>query len=98
MRRQKDLETIVNSYRKVDQVIVLIEEMAELTKALTKSMRGEHNLADIAEEIADVQIMLDQAKLIFRLDKETMNVFIDYKIDRTLQRIKDDGSDSEMAD
>ena len=98
MRRQKDLETIVNSYRKVDQVIVLIEEMAELMKALTKSMRGEHNLADIAEEIADVQIMLDQAKLIFRLDKETMNVFIDYKIDRTLQRIKDDGSDSEMAD
>lgn len=41
---------------------ILIEEMSELTKAIIKRRRGlEHN---IAEEIADVQIVLDQIKII----------------------------------
>ena len=41
---------------------MLIEEMAELMQALQKERRGlEHN---ISEEIADVQIMLDQIKLL----------------------------------
>lgn len=40
---------------------ILIEEMSELTKAIIKRRRGlEHN---IAEEIADVQIVLDQIKI-----------------------------------
>ena len=41
---------------------MLIEEMAELMQALQKERRGlEHN---ISEEIADVQIVLDQIKLL----------------------------------
>lgn len=41
---------------------VAIEEMAELTQAITHKHRGrEHN---IPEEIADVEIMLEQLKII----------------------------------
>ena len=57
MIRRKDLQKIVAHYGNIAQVIVLIEEMSELTKAITKAMRGKENKADIAEEIADVQIM-----------------------------------------
>lgn len=92
MRRRKDLQKIIQHYQSVDQVVVLIEEMSELTKALTKALRGASNKGDIAEEIADVQIMLDQAKLIFKFNKEMMDAFIDYKIDRTLERIKNDNN------
>lgn len=42
------------------QTMMAIEEMAELTKELCKHHRGKQNFYDIAEEIADVQIMLEQ--------------------------------------
>jgi NTP pyrophosphatase (non-canonical NTP hydrolase) len=51
------------------QVTVAIEEMAELTHALCRWQRFDNNvpnLENIAEEIADVQIMLEQ--LIVGLD------------------------------
>ncbi len=56
------------------QIIVAIEEMAELQKALTKWLRytqlhSEGNLNDIREsireEIADASIMLNQLELMF---------------------------------
>lgn len=51
------------AYGERNQIDMAIEEMAELTQALSKYKRGkEHN---VEKEIADVQIMLDQLKLIF---------------------------------
>ena len=56
----------VNVYGKTSQCTVCMEEMAELTKELSKNLRGQDNTAHIAEEIADVEIMLEQLKVIFR--------------------------------
>lgn len=42
------------------QTVMVFEEMAELQKELCKSLRGQDNRGYIAEEIADVRIMLDQ--------------------------------------
>lgn len=42
---------------------MLIEEMSELTQALLKDRRGRES--NIPEEIADVQIVLDQIKLLY---------------------------------
>ena len=39
------------------QLIVAIEEMSELQKELCKALRGNHNLSEIVEEVADVEIM-----------------------------------------
>ena len=39
--------------------------MAELQKELSKLLRGNSNLKAITEEIADVEIMLEQLKIIF---------------------------------
>ena len=50
------------------QVVVAIEEMSELTKALTKYIRGDDAATisiNIREEMADVGIMLNQLSLIF---------------------------------
>ncbi len=53
------------------QIIVAIEELAELSQALAKYMRhgltpeDVGSLSPIEDEIADVQIMLDQLKLAF---------------------------------
>ena len=48
-----------------NQKIVAIEEMAELQKELCKNLRGEQNYSHLAEEIADVQIMLEQMIMLY---------------------------------
>ena len=59
------------------QVDVAIEEMSELIKALLKYRRGgsDNKLhADIIEEIADVEIMLEQLKIINLCDSEVEKI------------------------
>ena len=52
------------------QSLCLLEEMAELQDALCKHKRGRRSVEDIAEEMADVGIMLDQMKLHFHIEEE----------------------------
>ncbi|WP_230311965.1 MazG nucleotide pyrophosphohydrolase domain-containing protein [Turicibacter sanguinis] len=44
------------------QQMVAIEEMGELLQAISKRARGKDNRDNLAEEIADVEIMLEQLK------------------------------------
>lgn len=50
------------------EVDVAIEEMSELIKELVKNRRGRQNIPQIAEEIAHVELMLAQLKMIFNCD------------------------------
>ena len=50
----------ISKYGDSNQIIVAIEEMSELIKALCKKLRGRPDFENIAEEMADVGIMLDQ--------------------------------------
>ena len=47
------------------QILMGIEEMAELTKELIKNLRGKENRDNIIEEMADVEIMMGQLKRLF---------------------------------
>lgn len=66
----------------------LLEEMAELQKEILKHRLGEDNLVHIAEEIADVEIMLEQMKLIFCCTG-TVKAIRANKLHRLEQRILD---------
>lgn len=68
------------------QVIVAIEEMAELTDALCKSKRGRNTPADIITEIADVQIMMEQLSLYY--GKDAVAAERSRKIDRLENRLQ----------
>ncbi|MSS42447.1 hypothetical protein FYJ27_01675 [Anaerosalibacter bizertensis] len=68
------------------QKVVAIEEMTELQKELSKNMRGEENELYIAEEIADVEIMLEQMKILFNID-EDVEEMKEYKIKRLAERL-----------
>ena len=91
MDRQQIYKQILSQFGNTMQIIVAIEEMSELQKALAKYLRGlqYHDyaevLADVREEIADVQIMLDQMKMIFD-DGQTIEKVIDEKLQRTVDR------------
>ena len=64
------------------QETIVIEEMAELTKAIVKYWRTDEGRASIVEEIADVEIMLDQLKLIHDIQEWELNAVRDQKINR----------------
>ena len=80
---------IINCHGTKSQEDVAIEEMAELQKAILKHRRypSEKTRVDIIDEIADVEIMLEQLKIIYSCKKEVESR-IDYKIER---QIKSDG-------
>lgn len=84
------LRKAIKHYGKDSQIIMLFEEMSELQKEVCKETRGANNMMHIAEEIADVCIMLEQLKIIYDLcDYEVQN-YIDEKTSRLNQRLEDD--------
>lgn len=69
-QERKVFQQAIDTWGADAQSLCLLEEMAELQDALCKFKRGRRTAEDIAEEIADVGIMLDQAKLIFHVEEE----------------------------
>jgi len=77
------------------QIIMAIEEMAELTDKLTKFLRGrEVSLNGIAEEIADVRIMLEQLDIICVMEEGGLEPlsqsYYDLKIERLSQSVDEE--------
>lgn len=65
-KHQKDvLQSAVDTFGGKHQIGKLFEEMSELEEAIIKHHFGRDSADHIAEEIADVEIMLHQAKLIY---------------------------------
>ena len=70
------------------QTKMLFEEMGELMSAICKHSRGRDEVAHIAEEIADVHIMLDQMAVLFDCEAEVERMKR-YKLRRMEQRIEE---------
>lgn len=71
------------------QLKMAIEEMSELTKEICKNFRGKENKEQIAEEIADVEIMIEQLKIMFGCSVEVMR-FKEWKMARLEERLEDE--------
>lgn len=76
----------VKTFGKESQMKMAIEEMSELTKELCKNFRGAGNTDAIAEEIADVEIMLEQMIYIFECTDKVVE-WKEYKIRRLGQML-----------
>lgn len=59
------LQRALDTYGSLPQIVMVFEEMSELQKELCKYLRGKYSPASIAEEIADVEIMIEQMKMLF---------------------------------
>lgn len=62
------------------QVAVALGELSELAAELAKVFRGNENDNKICDEIADVEIVLNQLKLIY--DKDKIKMYKDFKLKR----------------
>lgn len=76
----------IDKYGEDQQIIVAIEELSELQKELTKHLRGEGNPKHIAEEMADVRIILSELGFIFN-NFEKVTEWEGVKLNRLWQRV-----------
>lgn len=91
--RNKSYQTFLDAWGEKAQIMMCVEEMSELTKALCKYLRfKKHGISEelnfnIKEEIADVFNMLNQLKMVFG-EEEIMKI-ADEKIERTLKKLSE---------
>lgn len=101
IKQKCECEQICKHYGIESQKMMLMEECAELIQAVSKLTRAEQRgkafekiqaAVDMVEEIADVQIMIEQVlKYYFKDGDSRVNYFIDEKLTRQLGRIESEG-------
>lgn len=70
------------------QIVVALEELSEVQKELCKALRGKINTFNLAEEVADATIMLEQLRQMFNINEQVCG-YMDEKVLRLQQRIKE---------
>lgn len=93
---REDLLKIIKHYGVNAQQRQFAEEVFELQEAITayendyEGLNMGNDTSYIAEEIADVMIMLNQFKAYYNIPNETILVFMRGKVNRQLERIKNE--------
>lgn len=68
---------------------IATEELGELIQAISKARRGKLDKDNMAEEIADVLIIMDWIKCIYGIDKNEIESWLNYKATRVKKRVED---------
>ena len=86
------LERVITAYGMNKQLDVAIEELSELLQAICKVKRyacpHEDYLINLAEEMADVEIILEELKLMFD-NEDNVKEWKISKLDRLERRLKE---------
>lgn len=87
------LHEVADCYGYAEQSELLIEECSELIQAISKYRRAvdpdakKKALANYIEEIADVELMLEQVKYLLHIKESDLQAQKEFKIHRTEGRI-----------
>ncbi|QIB68243.1 hypothetical protein Ami103574_02465 [Aminipila butyrica] len=87
---KEQLEKIADHYGKDAQAVQCVEELNELAAAILKyrKRRFSEEFDHVIEEIADVEIMLEQIKYLYGIGSDFIDEIKQEKIDRQLARIE----------
>lgn len=81
-------EKALKTWGKNAQMLQLLEEMSELQKEVIKNInRRQDNVAALAEEAADVMIMMEQLIYIYGIDEQVRQQ-AEYKINRLKKHLE----------
>ena len=83
------LKRALETWGEEAQMLMVVEEMSELMKEVLKNInRKKNNIAEIIEETADVEIMLEQLKENYKI-AEKVEAYKKDKIKLIEQRLND---------
>lgn len=72
-----------------ENLIIDMEEMAELSQEISKHIRGKGDHFSLLEEMADVQICLYHLQNLYKISNEELNKAINVKISRCAGRLRE---------
>ena len=81
IEKQRIYKEALEMFGETSQKVMVVEEMSELIKELCKELRDRGNVEHIAEEVADVEITLEQIKLIYNIS-DMVEEQKNYKLNR----------------
>ena len=84
---KRDIYFIADHYGAMGQLNKTLEECTELKDAIAGYLQNRDSRAHIAEEIADVRVMLMQLEYLLDIEPEVEGM-MRYEVDRQLKRIE----------
>lgn len=87
--RQLAYKRALRLYGRDNQLIVANEELGELSKEICKILRGQGDMDNLVDEIADVRIMVEQLEMIFGVREEADKRIVE-KTERLIRRMNQD--------
>lgn len=82
------MKKVIDVWGAKAQTLVVLEEMAELQKEILKNInRDKDNIAEIIDEVADVEIMLEQLKYIYQIENQVAER-IPVKLEKVAKRLE----------
>ena len=90
MNEQEIFKKAIETYGEREQSAVAMEECAELIRAINKYHRKDsnENRKNLIEEIADVQIMIEQVKIMYNISEDEIEDAYLGKVFRLIQRLE----------
>lgn len=85
--RKKIYRAAIDAWGVDAQQWIVVEELGELQTALSQMRRGRIGPEDVADEIADATIMLEQLQLMLGVEKLTQQC-VERKIQRLQRRLE----------
>jgi len=87
---EKVFQECVDLWGEVSQILMAVEELNELSVELLHALRANKpfDIDRITEEIADVDLMIDQLKFIFSISDEDLHKAREKKIQRLKEIIE----------
>ena len=75
----------IKHYGKEMQLIVCMEELSELSQAISKKIRSKGDRNNLVEEMADVIICLENLKQIFAVTNTDIEEWVNFKQERVVK-------------
>lgn len=82
------MQEIIDYYGEDHQKDKALEEMVELQKEILKEKDGKGDIRHIIEELADVNVVLQQIQLIYNIPDEKLEIEAQKKIERALDEME----------
>ena len=94
-----EIKRIADHFGERSQLCMLMEEAGELIQATNKVLRADGHgeyvgksrgeaIVNLAEEIADVQMVIEQVEYLLNIDPEALKMMQDYKAKRLIKLIE----------
>lgn len=76
----------------VEELVIIMEELAELSQQVSKKIRGKVDRMHLLEEIADVYICLDELKMLNSFTEKEIEIAKSVKLNRIRNKLDNGGN------